>query len=105
MPEEKLMNRWLAVVGTLMIIPACGAVYAWSIYRNPLAVILSSTMGVTPESLAAPLSFVFSLVIVFFAIGTLPGGMLQDRIGPKKVTITWVRHSLAELAHLQLCGF
>ena len=87
MKNDKLMNRWLAVVGTLMIIPSCGAVYAWSIYRDPLAQILSGHMGVSAESLSSPLNFVFSLVIVFFAIGALPGGMLQDRIGPKKVAI------------------
>ena len=87
MKEGKLMNRWLAVLGTLMIIPSCGAVYAWSIYRDPLAQILSGHMGVSAASLTSPLNFVFSLVIVFFAIGALPGGMLQDRIGPKKVAI------------------
>lgn len=87
MKDNKLMNRWLAVLGTLMIIPSCGAVYAWSIYRDPLAQILSGHMGVAADSLTSSLNFVFSLVIVFFAIGALPGGMLQDRIGPKKVAI------------------
>ena len=87
MKQDKLMNRWLVVLGTLMIIPSCGAVYAWSIYRDPLAQILSGHMGVSADSLTSSLNFVFSLVIVFFAIGALPGGMLQDRIGPKKVAI------------------
>ncbi|MFH5882626.1 L-lactate MFS transporter [Liberiplasma polymorphum] len=87
MKNDKIMNRWLAVLGTLMIIPSCGAVYAWSIYRDPLAQILSEHMAVTADSLTPSLNFVFSLVIVFFAIGALPGGMLQDKIGPKKVAI------------------
>jgi MFS transporter, OFA family, oxalate/formate antiporter len=87
MSEQKVMNRWLVVAGTLMIIPSCGAVYAWSIFIKPLAQILSGHTGISPESLNAPLSFVFSLVILFFALGALPGGMIQDRIGPKKVTI------------------
>ncbi len=87
MTEQKLMNRWLVVVGTLLIIPCIGAVYAWSIYRQPLAEVLAGYQGVSPESLTAPLNFVFSLVILFFAFGAIPGGMIQDKIGPKKVTI------------------
>ncbi|EEG78858.1 L-lactate MFS transporter [Dethiobacter alkaliphilus] len=87
MSEQKLMNRWLVVVGTLLIIPCIGAVYAWSIYRQPLAEILAAYQGVSPDSLTIPLNFVFSLVILFFAFGAIPGGLIQDKIGPKKVTI------------------
>ena len=87
MAEEKIMNRWLVVAGTMLIVPSIGAVYAWSIYRQPLAEILAAYQGVTPESLTAPLNFVFSLIILFFAAGAIPGGMIQDKIGPKKVTI------------------
>lgn len=86
MKEERIMNRWLVLVGTLLIIPSIGAVYAWSIYREPLAEILALIQGTTPESLNGPLNFVFSLKILFFALGAIPGGMLQDRIGPRKVT-------------------
>lgn len=53
MNEQRVMNRRLAVVGTMMIIPSIGAVYAWSIYRQPLAEILAAHQGVTPESLTA----------------------------------------------------
>lgn len=87
MAGNKIMNRWFAVFGTMLIIPSVGAVYAWSIYRQPLAALLAAKNGVSPESLTAPLNFVFSLIILFFAIGALPGGMIQDRIGPKKVTL------------------
>lgn len=87
MSEPKLTNRWLVLLGTMLIIPSVGAVYAWSIYRQPLAELLAARQGVPPESLTAPLNFVFSLIILFFAAGTIPGGMIQDRIGPKKVTI------------------
>ncbi|MBS4032628.1 MAG: OFA family MFS transporter [Clostridiales bacterium] len=87
MKEQKIMNRWFVVFGTMMIIPSIGAVYAWSIYRQPLAEILAVYQGVSPESLTTPLNFVFSLVILFFATGAIPGGLIQDKIGPKKVTI------------------
>lgn len=87
MAGNKIMNRWFVVLGTMMIIPSVGAVYAWSIYRQPLAELLAARNGVSPESLTAPLNFVFSLIILFFAAGAIPGGMIQDRIGPKKVTV------------------
>ncbi|MFO7848634.1 MAG: OFA family MFS transporter [Spirochaetia bacterium] len=87
MSEQKIMNRWLTVAGTMLVIPCIGAVYAWSIYRDPLAVILAGHQNVSPESLSAPLNFVFSLIIFFFAVGAIPGGIIQDKIGPKKVTI------------------
>src|SRR6056297_1200341 len=87
MTNQKIMNRWFTVVGTMLVIPSIGAVYAWSIYREPLAVILAEYQGVSPESLTAPLNFVFSIIILFFAIGAIPGGIIQDKIGPRKVTI------------------
>ena len=87
MSEQKLMNRWFVVLGTMFIIPSIGAVYTWSIYRKPLAAMLAAQQGVSPDSLTAPLNFVFSLIILFFAVGAIPGGMIQDKIGPKKVTI------------------
>ncbi|MCF7914421.1 MAG: OFA family MFS transporter [Spirochaetaceae bacterium] len=87
MSNQKPMNRWFTVLGTMLVIPSIGAVYAWSIYREPLAVILAGHQGVSPESLTTPLNFVFSIVILFFAIGAIPGGLIQDKIGPKKVTI------------------
>jgi len=87
MSGSKIMNRWWVVVGTMLIIPSVGAVYAWSIYRQPLAVLLAASRGVSPESLTTPLNFVFSLIILFFAAGAIPGGLIQDKIGPKKVTI------------------
>jgi hypothetical protein len=81
MAGSRIMNRWLVVLGTMMIIPIVGAVYAWSIYHQPLAELLAARNGVSPESLTAPLNFVFSLIILFFAAGAIPGSMIQDRIG------------------------
>ncbi len=36
MPEEKVMNRWLVVVGALLIQLCLGAIYAWSVFTPPL---------------------------------------------------------------------
>lgn len=47
MAGKKIMNRWFVVLGTMMIIPSVGAVYAWSIYRQPLAELLAVRNGVS----------------------------------------------------------
>jgi len=36
MSEQKVMNRWLAVVGAILIQLALGAIYAWSVFTVPL---------------------------------------------------------------------
>ena len=34
--EAKVMNRWLVVIGAIMIQVALGAIYAWSAFTTPL---------------------------------------------------------------------
>jgi OFA family oxalate/formate antiporter-like MFS transporter len=81
------MNRWLSLLGALLVIPCLGAVYAWSIYQGPLQEVFAQKMGVTPEGLQLPISMVFSATILVFAITAYFGGRLQDKIGPQRVTI------------------
>lgn len=79
MAEKKVFNRWLIVVGALLIQLCLGAIYAWSVFRKPLetALTISSTQASLP----------FSFVLIFFAMATVVGGRLQDRFGPKIVAI------------------
>ncbi len=81
------MNRWFSLLGAFLVIPCLGAVYAWSIFQMPLQELFGSRLGVAPESLATRISMVFSVIIFVFAVTALFGGMLQDRIGPQKVTM------------------
>jgi len=37
MTEQKVMNRWLVVVGAVLIQLCLGAIYAWSVFTPPLA--------------------------------------------------------------------
>jgi OFA family oxalate/formate antiporter-like MFS transporter len=85
--EQKIMNRWLSLVGAMLVIPCLGAVYAWSIFQTPLQELFGEKMGVAPEALATQISMVFSVTILVFGVTALFGGMIQDRIGPQKVTI------------------
>lgn len=84
---EKIRNRWLCLIGALLVIPCLGAVYAWSIYQIPLQELYGERMDLPPETLSTMINMVFSVVILILSIATIFGGMLQDRIGPQKVTI------------------
>lgn len=79
MTDKRTFNRWLIVVGALLIQLCLGAIYAWSVFRKPLESALN--IGSTQASLP------FSFVLIFFALATVVGGRLQDRFGPRIVAI------------------
>lgn len=85
--NEKVMNRWLSLLGALLVIPCLGAVYAWSIYQKPLQELFGAMMGVAPDTLRMQVSMVFSATILVFAVAAFFGGRLQDKIGPQRVTV------------------
>ncbi|MGQ9588512.1 MAG: L-lactate MFS transporter, partial [Thermoplasmata archaeon] len=79
MGENKVMNRWVVVLGALMIQLALGSLYAFSIFTSPLA-----------ESLGYPAtSFqilgIFATAIAVFAVTVIFAGKLQDKKGPRIV--------------------
>jgi len=78
MPEEKLMNRWLVVVGALVIQVSLGAVYIWSVFQTPLKAAFP-TWTETQVTLPA------QLVLAAFALAVIFGGRIQDKLGPRKV--------------------
>ncbi|MGQ9707309.1 MAG: L-lactate MFS transporter [bacterium] len=77
--EKKLLNRWLIVVGALIIQLCLGSIYAWSVFRKPL----EGELNITSTQASLP----FSFVLISFAIATVLGGRLQDRYGPRIVAI------------------
>jgi len=78
--SEKVTNRWLIVVGALLIQVALGAVYIWSVFKGPLMTKFNWD--------AAATNLTFSIIILVFAIGTVIFGKLQDKIGPRWVATT-----------------
>ncbi len=75
---EKVMNRWVVVVGAIMIQLALGAIYAWSAFTGPLeGVGFSST-----ETQA-----IFSAGLAAFAIFTIIGGRLQKNYSPRNISL------------------
>ncbi len=79
MPEEKVMNRWLVVVGGVLIQLCLGAIYAWSVFTPSLREAGWSK---------AQTQFVFSAGLVSFAIVmVLAGYYLMPKLGPRKLAI------------------
>src|ERR1700694_441030 len=77
MATEKLGNRWVIAVAAVIMQLCLGAVYGWSVFVKPLTNAEHWTL--TQVSLS------FTLAIVFLGVGTVIGGLWQDRVGPRRV--------------------
>ncbi|MCQ6275579.1 OFA family MFS transporter [Bacillus sp. V3B] len=71
------MNRWLVVLGAVLIQLNLGAVYAWSLFNQPLI----DKFGWAREDVVVT----FSITIAVMAFTTIFAGRLQDQIGPRWV--------------------
>jgi len=70
-------SRWLVAVAAIVVQLCLGAAYGWSVFVKPL---------VKAEHWSLPaVSLTFSLGIFCLGIGTVIGGNLQDRLGPRVV--------------------
>ncbi len=87
MSQEKLPNRWIRVVGAILIQLALGSIYAWSIFNKPLASAgyLGSEGYTDPKSLAV--LGIFATSLAGFGLFVSVGGRLQDRYGPRKIAM------------------
>jgi MFS transporter, OFA family, oxalate/formate antiporter len=73
-------SRWtIAIAGVLMQM-ALGAVYAWSVFRTPLA----NRFGWTIPQI----TLTFTITIFILGISAFPGGLWLNRKGPRIVAIT-----------------
>lgn len=78
MATEKLTNRWVIVIGALIIQVSLGAVYIWSVFETPLR-------GVFPDWTKTQVTYPAQLVLAAFALAVIFGGRIQDRLGPRLV--------------------
>jgi len=77
--QEKVMNRWLVVVGGILIQLCLGAIYAWSVFTPSL-----KESGWTSQQT----QYVFSAGLASFAIVmVLAGAFLMPKLGPRKLAI------------------
>ena len=78
MTNERVMNRWLVVVGAVLIQLALGAIYAWSVFTPPLK---AAGWSKTETQV------VFTVGLVVFALVMVGAGKKLASIGPRKLAL------------------
>jgi OFA family oxalate/formate antiporter-like MFS transporter len=87
-------NRWLIAAAAVVMQICLGAAYGWSVFVRPLVNATGWTL--------TQVSLNFTLAIAFLGVGTIIGGLWQDRAGPRPVaTVAGVIYGFSYL----LAGF
>jgi MFS transporter, OFA family, oxalate/formate antiporter len=83
MSNENLMSkRWLIAGAGIVIMTLLGTVYAWSVFSNP---IVDATGWAKPD-----IAKTFMIIIGMIGLSAAFGGMMVDKMGPKKVALIGV---------------
>jgi OFA family oxalate/formate antiporter-like MFS transporter len=78
MTEKKTFNRWMVVIGALLIQISLGAIYIYSVFKPALKDNFPSWSN---TDLALP----SQLVLAFFALSMILAGRIQDKVGPRPI--------------------
>ncbi len=90
MASDRLPNRWGIAVAAVCMQICLGAVYGWSVFKIPLMK--------TQHWSETSVQLNFTLAILFLGVGTVIGGLWQDRVGPRKVaTVAGVLYGIGYL--------
>jgi OFA family oxalate/formate antiporter-like MFS transporter len=81
MEGGKTFNRWLIVVGALLIQVSLGAIYIYSVFKPGLKARF-------PDWSNTDLALPSMLVLLFFGLATIFAGRVQDKVGPRYVAMT-----------------
>jgi OFA family oxalate/formate antiporter-like MFS transporter len=73
-------NRWVVVIGALMVQFALGAIYAWSVFTPDLG---KAPFNFTPNQTQG----IFSAGLAAFALMMIVAGQLQMKFGPRMMTM------------------
>lgn len=80
MANARRANRWLIAVAAFCVQLCLGAAYGWSVFKRPL-------MNTTHWS-ETSVQLNFTITLFFLGLGTIVGGMWQDKVGPRRVAST-----------------
>ncbi len=80
MAADRIRNRWGIAVAAVIVQICLGAVYGWSVFKKPIM-----TAELWTET---SVQLNFTLALVALGIGTIIGGLWQDKVGPRKVLST-----------------
>lgn len=85
MAEGKVMNRWIVVVGAILIQLCLGAIYAWSVFTKQLTLPIEDG-GVYGFS-AVQTAWIFSVGLATFAVVMVWAGRQQAKVGPRPLAL------------------
>src|ERR671939_1295058 len=86
----RIPNRWVIAAAAVVMQICLGAAYGWSVFVAPLVSMTGWTL--------TQVSLNFTLAIAFLGVGTIIGGLWQDRVGPRLVaTVGGVLYGLGYL--------
>jgi MFS family permease len=80
--NNTISNRWLVVLGAILIQLALGAIYAWSVFTKSL----TDTNG-PYKFTAIQTNIIFSVGLAAFAVMTILGGRLMARYRPQRIAM------------------
>jgi OFA family oxalate/formate antiporter-like MFS transporter len=79
-PSRTDHRRWLVAVAATLMQLALGAVYAWSVFRKPLALALDASV--------TEVNLVFTITNVTLGFAAFLGGMWMTKVGPRVISLT-----------------
>lgn len=82
MNNQKTMNRWLVVIGAILIQLALGAIYAWSVFTPKL-----TAAGGDYQFTAGQAAWIFSAGLFVFALVMIWAGKQLATLGPQKLAM------------------
>jgi MFS transporter, OFA family, oxalate/formate antiporter len=80
--NQNVTNRWIIAIAGIIMQIALGAVYAWSVFRVPLAEAYGSGTSVSAVNTT------FSIAILSLGFAAFFGGLWMGRSGPRIVALT-----------------
>ena len=82
MKPDRTLNRWLVVIGAILIQLALGALYAWSVFTK----LLTDPTGIYGFT-ATQTAWIFSAGLATFALVMVLAGRWQARTGPRLMSM------------------
>jgi len=73
-----MTNRSFVAIAGMMVLTCAGAVYIWGVFQGPVVAMFGWTQ--------AQGAMTFALTLSVFSLGTIFGGRIQDKIGPRIIT-------------------
>ncbi|MFH1403523.1 MAG: OFA family MFS transporter [Candidatus Altiarchaeota archaeon] len=81
----KIKNRWLVVIGAVLIQLCLGAIYSWSVFTGRLTMPLEN--GGIYGFTATEAAWIFSAGLATFAVVMVAAGRMQAKIGPRPIAM------------------